>query len=400
MTVDIKKLKDAVVIKVDEISEELKSLSIKIHQNPELAFKEEKASIWLTELLVKYGFKAEKGIGDLPTAFRAIAEGKMERPSVGILAEYDALPGLGHACGHNIMATAGPGAAIAVKLAIPELPGRVTVFGTPAEENGGGKVLLAKKGIFKNLDAAMIVHPAMTYEVNYISIACQTFRVEFFGKSAHAAAAPEKGINALDAMINSFNMINALRQHVKPDVRIHGIITYGGEASNIVPKYSSGEFTVRSTNDNYMDELLEKVLNIFKASASATGCTVKFDFNEARYATMQTNQTLANAFADNMRILGLPVQERDMKRGMGSSDMGNVSHEAPSVHPYIKIAEQDVSGHTPEFCQAAVSEMGHKGLLDAAKVMAMTTIDVLFNEELRTKMKDEFEKNVTPLHYQ
>lgn len=399
MTTNLNSLKDTVIKKVDEIADELKALSIKIHENPELAFNEEKASTWLTEFLTKYGFQTEKGVGNLPTAFRAVAKGKKAKPSVALLAEYDALPGLGHACGHNIMATAGPGAAIAVKLALTELPGTVTVIGTPAEENGGGKVLLAKKGVFKNLDAAMIVHPANTYEVNYKSIACQTFRVEFFGKSSHAAAAPEKGINALDAMIASFNMINALRQHVKPDVRIHGIIMHGGEASNIVPKYTKGEFTIRSTDDNYMDQLQERVLTIFRAAADATGCTVKFDFNEARYATMQTNQAFANAFANNMKKLGLPVQERDMKRGMGSSDMGNVSHEAPAVHPYVKIAEPDVSGHTPEFCQAAVSEMGHKGLLDAAKAMAMTTIDILYDESLRKQMREEFEKNVSPLVY-
>lgn len=399
MMAELDSLKDIVVKKVDELAEELKSLSIKIHQNPELAFKEEKAAMWLTEFLTKYGFQTEKGIGNLPTAFRAVAKGKNTRPAVALLAEYDALPGLGHACGHNIMATAGPGAAIAVKLALSELPGTIIVIGTPAEENGGGKVLLAKKGVFKNLDAAMIVHPSNTYEVNYKSIACQTFRVEFFGKSAHAAAAPENGINALDAMIASFNMINALRQHVKPDVRIHGIITHGGEASNIVPNYTKGEFTIRSTDDNYMDQLQERVLTIFKAAASATGCTVKFDFNEARYATMQTNQALANAFGNNFRKLGLPVQERDPKRGMGSSDMGNVSHETAAIHPYVKIAEPDVAGHTPEFCQAAVSEMGHKGLLDAAKAMAITTLDVLYDERLRKEIQDEFEKNVTPLVY-
>jgi amidohydrolase len=389
----LEQLKELAIQKVDDIADELKSLSIRIHQNPEIAFKEEKASTWLTEFLGKYGFQTKKGIAGLPTAFQGIAQGKSEKPSVGLLAEYDALPGLGHACGHNIMATAGPGAAVAVKLAIPDLPGPVKVFGTPAEENGGGKYFMVKSGAFEGLDAALLVHPFSNYEVNYQSIASQIFRVEFFGKPAHASSSAHQGHNALEAMINSFTMINSLRQHLKPDVRIHGVIINGGEAYNIVPKYTSGEFAIRTIDDQYMDELIEKVKNIFMSAAQATGCTVKFEFNEARYSTMKSNRTLASAYAENLRKLGLPVQERDPKRGLDSSDIGNVSQVVPTIQPYVKIADPGTSLHTIEFREAAVSESGHKGLLDTAKALAITTIDVLYNEELRKQIHHEFQKN-------
>ena len=391
-------LKQKAITAIDTNADELIELSRRIHANPELAFKEEKAAQWIGELLTRYGFSVQKGIGDMPTAFRGIHEGTDVRPRVAMLAEYDALPEIGHACGHNLMAVIGPAAGIAVTLADPAHPGIISIIGTPAEENGGGKVILSKKGIFKEYDAAMLVHPACYYEVDYHSIGCQTFRVEFFGKSAHASAAPEKGINALDAMIHSFNMINAMRQHVKPDVRIHGIITNGGKASNIVPDYSSGEFTVRSVNDDYMDELVDKVTRIFEAAAAATGCTVKYDFNESRYAAMVTNKILANAFADNMRTLGITVQERDSNRGMGSSDIGNVSHECPTIEGWFKIAEPDIGGHTHEFREAAQSERGFKALLDAAKTMAMTTLDILYNDSLREQIKQEFQ-SVSPIKY-
>jgi amidohydrolase len=384
---------------IDKRKDEFIELSIRIHDNPELAFHEFKAMEWVTDYLGRNGLEIHKGIGNLETAYRADLKGSTDSPRIALLAEYDALPGIGHGCGHNIMAVISPAAALALQEADPEHPGLISVFGTPAEENGGGKALLCKRGEFKGYDTALLVHPAVCYEVDYKSIGCQTFRVEFFGKAAHAAAAPERGINALDAMINSFNLINALRQHVKPDVRIHGIITNGGKASNIVPDYTAGEFTVRSTNDDYLDEVLQKVIRIFKASAEAVGCTVKFDFNEARYATMQTNQTLANAFAENMRSLGLPVQDRDPNRGMGSSDIGNISHEMPAVEGWFKIAGEEVEAHSPEFAAAAISPAGHQALLDAAKTIAMTTLDILYQPGLLQKIKEEFEKNVTPIQY-
>lgn len=396
-SLDLLKQKTCEVI--DRRKDELIELSTQIHNHPELAFQEFQAVEWMTEFLKKDGLSVEKGIGNLPTAYRADHKGSTDSPRIALLAEYDALPGIGHGCGHNIMAVISPAAAIALKEAVPDHPGQISVFGTPAEENGGGKALLCKRGALIGYDAALLVHPAVCYEVDYKSIGCQTFRVEFFGKAAHASAAPEKGINALDAMIHSFNMINALRQHVKPDVRIHGIITNGGKASNIVPDYTSGEFTVRSTDDDYMDEILDKVLKIFRASADAVGCTVKFDFNEARYATMQTNQVLAKAFAENMKSLGLPVQDRDPNRGMGSSDIGNVSHEMPAVEGWFKIADEDVQAHSPEFAAAAISPAGHKALLDAAKTIAMTTLDLIYRPDLLKAIKEEFDQNVSPIRY-
>jgi amidohydrolase len=388
----LEKLKQQVIAEIDKNKNELIALSTQIHDSPELSFQEFKAVEWLTEYLSKNGFVVEKGIADLPTAFRATFKGSEEQPTIGLLAEYDALPKVGHGCGHNIMGVAGPGAAVAVKNVIADLPGQIQVIGTPAEENGGGKIIMAKKGFFDQLSAAMIVHPGTRTEVHYKNIACQSMSIEFFGKASHASGAPEKGINALDAVILSYNMINALRQHIRQDSRIHGIITHGGEASNVVPEYASASFTVRSPDDKYLDELLIKVLNCFRAAAQATGTRLEYKLSPSRYASMRTNKTLAEAFAENYRKLGVEVQERRSDAGMGSSDMGNVSHIVPAIHPSIAIAPDSVQEHSISFADAAVSEAGHYGLLNATKALAMTTIDLLFDPYLLINSRNEFQE--------
>ncbi|MCX7919110.1 MAG: M20 family metallopeptidase [bacterium] len=390
----IERLKQQVIAEIDKNAQELIALSIQLHDNPELSFQEFNAVEWLTTYLFKNGFQIEKGIAELPTAFRATYKGTEDQPIIGLLAEYDALPKIGHGCGHNIMGVAGPGAAVAVKNVVPDLPGIIQVIGTPAEENGGGKILLAKKGIFDPLSVAMMVHPGTRTEVDYKNIACQSLKVEFFGKSSHASAAPEKGINALDAIILSYNMINALRQHIRQDSRIHGIITHGGEAANIVPAYASASFTVRSPDDNYLDELLEKVLNCFRAASLATGAKFEYQLSATRYASMRTNKTLALAFEKNYRKLGVEVQERNPDAGMGSSDMGNVSQIVPAIHPSIAIAPETVQEHSIDFANAAISQAGHQGLLNAAKALAMTTIDLLFDPYLLINVRNEFQETV------
>jgi len=383
-------LKAAVAGDIDSRKQQLEELSLKIHSSPEIASEEFKAAEWLTEYLEKHGFSIEQGTGGLPTAFKAsYGEGK---PVVAILAEYDALPRVGHACGHNLIATSAVAAGVASKMAVDRLGGSIRVIGTPGEELYGGKVRMAKKGAFDGIDAAMMVHPATENTVAIKSIACQTLDVEFFGRSAHAAARPEEGINALEAMILSFNAIDSLRQHIKDKARIHGIITDGGEAANVVPDHSAGNFVVRAEEDDYLDELNERVLNCFVGAARATGARLEYQWSEVRYASMQSNMTMVRLFKDNMQALGRRMQLFNANIGSFSTDMGNVSRLVPGIHPMVSIAPAEVLIHSPQFKQAAVSEAGMKGLLDAAGAMAMTVVDLLAAPELMEKAREEFRR--------
>lgn len=383
---DIERLKTTAIGWVDSHREELIELSLRIHRNPELGFQEVKASAWLTEYLEGNGFEVEKGICQLATAFRGIyGSGK---PTIALLAEYDALPEVGHACGHNIIATAAVGAAVALRGAIDEAGGSVTVIGTPAEELYGGKVIMAERGAFENMDTAMIVHPSMVDMASIQALACIGLEVEFRGKAAHAAAFPQEGVNALEAMIQAFNGINSLRQHIRETARIHGIITHGGEAPNIVPAYTAGSFLVRAVDDPYLDELKEKVLNCFKAASLATGAGLEYNWT-AYYAPLKTNFALAEVFTKNMEELGrnlLPT----INRALGSSDVGNVSALVPTIHPMVSIAPLDVLIHSPEFAAAAASAEGNRGLLDGAKALAMTVVDLIAQPGIMARIREEF----------
>ncbi|GAH70462.1 unnamed protein product, partial [marine sediment metagenome] len=268
-------------------------------------------------------------ICELPTAFRgSYGEGK---PLVAILAEYDALPKLGHACGHNIIAASAVGAAVASKLAIDQFGGKIIVVGTPAEEIYGGKVKMVERGAFDNLDIAMMVHPAPYDSVTIKALACHTLEVEFYGKAAHAAAQPEVGVNALEAMLQSFNAINSLRQHIKDRARIHGIITDGGEAANIIPAHSAGIFIVRAEDNTYLDELRQKVINCFMGAATTSGARLEYRWGDVQYAPMRNNLTLAQLFGQNMEVLGRTVKLTSPRASFGSTDMGNVSQLVPSI---------------------------------------------------------------------
>lgn len=382
----IEKLKAMATGGVDAHREELIELSLRIHQNPELGFHEVKASGWLTEYLERNGFKVEKGICQLATAFRgSYGSGK---PTIALLAEYDALPKVGHACGHNIIATAAVGAAVALRGAIDEAGGSVVVIGTPAEELYGGKVIMAERGAFENIDAAMIVHPSVTDLSSIKALACIGLEVEFKGKAAHAAAYPQEGVNALEAMIQAFNGINSLRQHIREQARIHGIITQGGEAANIVPAYTAGNFLVRAEDKTYLDELREKVLNCFKAASLATGARLEYKWT-AYYAPLKTNFALAEVFSKNMETLGRNLGPPS-ETALGSSDVGNVSALLPTIHPMVAIAPLDVLLHSPEFAAAAATAEGNRGLFDGAKALAMTVVDLLGQPEIMARIKEEF----------
>jgi len=388
---DIEKLKAQVIGEIDTRHHQLSELSLKIHSNPELAFQEVKAATWLTQYLEENGFSIERGICELPTAFRgSYGQGK---PAIVILAEYDALPNLGHACGHNLIAACAVGAGVASKLAIDRFGGNVLVIGTPAEEQYGGKAIMADRGAFDNVDVAMMVHPGVCDVATTRALACLALEVEFFGKAAHAASRPETGINALEAMLNSFVAINSLRQHIKDKARIHGIITDGGKAANIVPAHSAGSFMVRAEDDNYLDELKQKVLNCFIGAATASGARLEYRWGNIRYAPLRNNLTLAQLFTQNMQSLGRKVEALDPNKAFGSTDMGNVSQLVPSIHPFVAIAPVEVVAHSPQFASAAASEAGIQGLLDAAKALAMTVVDLVANPEIIIKVKEEFEQN-------
>jgi len=386
---DIDNLKTLVTSEIDARYHQLSELSLKIHSNPELGFQELKAVTWLTQYLEENGFSIERGICELPTAFRgSYGQGK---PVIAILAEYDALPDIGHACGHNLIATCAVGAGVASKPAIDHLGGSTLVIGTPAEELHGGKILMANKGGFNNIDVAMIVHPGVYDAVTIQALACETLEVEFSGKAAHAAARPEAGINALEAMLQSFTAINSLRQHIKDKARIHGIITDGGQAANIVPDHSAGSFIVRAEDDTYLDELKQKVLNCFIAAATASGARLEYRWGNVRYASMHNNLTLARLFSRNMQSLGRKMKPHDPSKSFGSTDMGNVSQLVPSIHPTVAIAPVEVLLHSPQFTSAAASDTGIRGLIDAAKALAMTVVDLLANPEIVIKVKREFQ---------
>lgn len=389
-SMDIEKLKASVTGEIDAHRHQLSELSLKIHSNPELGFQEIKAASWLTRYLEENGFSIERGICKLPSAFKA-SYGK-GKPAIAMLAEYDALPNLGHACGHNLIATCAIGAGVASKLVIDQCGGRILVIGTPAEELYGGKVIMANRGAFNNLDIAMIVHPGTRNNAVTHALACQNLEVEFFGKAAHAAARPEAGINALEAMLQSFAAINSLRQHIKSTARIHGIITEGGEAANVVPAHSAGTFIVRAEDDDYLDELKQRVLNCFIGASTASGAKLKYKWAEVRYAPMRNNLPLARLFTRNMQSLGRRIAPSTPGHGFGSTDMGNVSQLVPSIHPGVGIARKDISIHSPRFALAAASEAGIKGMLDAAKALAMTVVDLVANTEAIIKVKEEFNR--------
>ena len=380
-------IKSQIIAYVDNQSTNLWEISKTLFHAPEIAFKEYKACQLLTELLMASGFKIETGIGGLETAFKATF-GVGTGPKIAILAEYDALVGLGHACGHNLIATAAVGAGKALASLNKDLNGQILVIGTPAEEGGGGKIILTDAGVFNSIDAAMMFHPANKNMVLRPSLASAKLKIEFFGKASHAAAAPEEGINALDAMILTFNNINALRQTIGPKDRIAGVILEGGEAANIIPAHTSADFSIRSLSAKRRDMLVEKVIACAQAGAQVIGCQLKFKVKQG-YKEIIVNHVMAGLFKSNLETLGRVVVDPDPNERMGSTDMGDVSHSIPSIHPYLAIAPENIAGHTLEFKEYCISEEGKSAMLDAAKTLAMTTIDLLLNPELLVKAREE-----------
>lgn len=385
---DIESLKNRIIADIEAHSGSLGELSRLIHAHPELGFQEHKAADWLMDFLTKNRFTVEAGICEFPTAFRA-SYGRGQ-PVIALLAEYDALPELGHACGHNLIATCSVAAGLASRLAVDEFGGTVLVIGTPAEELYNGKQAMARKGAFSDLDAAMLVHPQSYSSAMTEALACQRLDVEFFGKAAHAAGKPEAGINALAAMILSFNSIDALRQHIDPKAKIHGVITDGGTAANIVPEHSAGNFLVRTADEGYLQELKQKVLACFTGAATATGARLQYKWEEDYYASMLNNPVLARLFVSNMRRLGRRVPLQKQGKSFGSTDFGNVSQLVPGLHAQIAITDREVPIHSHQFAAAAASDRGLKSMLQAAQALAMIVADLLSRPELMARVKADF----------
>ena len=375
---------------IDVDADALMRLSLDIHANPEVGYREHDASRRLCEFLEARGFEVERGYCGLETAYRANA-GDGEGPTVAILAEYDALPDIGHACGHNLISMMGTAAAVGVRAAIGDLKGRISAIGTPAEEGGGGKVALVRAGAFGGIDVAMMVHPSSRTLAGRTSLASNRVDVEFFGRAAHAAAQPDRGINALDGVLQTFNNVNAMRQQLRPDARVHGIVSSGGSAANIIPDYAMAKFSVRALDRRYQQEVLRRFVACAEGAATATGTKVTITIPEnSGYENMVPSTPLAKRWAEHMQGLGIlaPVASEDER--MGSTDMGNVSQVIPAVHPYIAIAPEGTPGHSTAFRDAAATPEAHANALVAAKAMALLAVDLLGDGKLLAAARAEF----------
>ncbi len=369
--------KESLCAHVDAQRRALTELSLRIHGTPELRFEEHRAAAWLTDFLEGAGLTVERGAYGLPTAFAArIGSG---RPHVAVLCEYDALPGIGHACGHNIIAAAGAGAGAALATVMRDVGGSLVVLGTPAEEGGGGKILMGRAGAFDGIDAAMMLHPAGMDLAAMHVLAISAVEAEYRGRASHASASPHRGINALDGLISAYNAIAQLRQHIRATERIHGIITDGGQAANIVPERAAGTFYIRAATEHRLAQLKERVMACFQAGALSSGAQLAVRRVGEDYTDMLTNRPLADAYAANLLRLGRKLTSLDAIPASvaGSTDMGNVSKLVPAIHPMIAVSPPAVPLHSAEFARWAGSEDGHQAVIDGAKALAMTALDVL-----------------------
>lgn len=377
--------------KYNEIFKDLKELNEYIYANPELGRKEFKACEAHKNILKKYGFKVTDNYIGIETAYLAEYSSEKEGPKIAYLAEYDALPEVGHGCGHNILGTVSVGAGILLKDFVNEFGGTVFVYGTPAEETFGAKVDMAEAGCFDNIDAVMLSHPTgKSHERSGTSQAMEALQFTFKGKTAHAAGDPYNGINALDGVIQFFNSVNALRQQTKDSARIHGIISNGGEAANIIPDLAVANFYVREATTKEMVKLSERVKNCAKGAALATGTELEIENYEYTFKHLVTNETLSDIYVKNLNLQG--IEDVPMSEPSGSSDCGDVSHHCPTIHSYFPISKCELTGHSIDFAKASISEEAYKGMKEAVLALTMTGKDILSDKELLKKIKAEFEK--------
>ncbi|MBI4011466.1 MAG: M20 family metallopeptidase [Candidatus Rokubacteria bacterium] len=389
-----------VLAAAERLAPELDALSRRIHAHPEVGFAEVQAAAWLADYLGAHGHAVEREAGGVATAFRAILDvgdavgGR--GPTVALLAEYDALPGIGHGCGHNLIAAAAAGAG-ALLHAVDDgrLAGRVQVIGTPAEEGGGGKVALLDAGVFRGVDAALMVHPLSRTRIHESLLGRSKLTVEFFGKPAHAAAYPDEGVNALDAMVLHLSGISAMRQQLRPQARVHGIVTHGGDAPNIIPEHTAAVFYVRALDRDYLRELVRRFETCAQGAAQATGTRAAVTAEPFLYEPMRASRTLSGRFRAHLAAAGVEEDPPPPRPPLASSDVGNVSQALPTIHPWIGIlppGEPDVPIHTREFRDAAATDHAHRRMRAAACALALTALDVLGDPACLAAAREEFER--------
>jgi len=379
---------------VDACEPELLALARKIHGHPELRFEEHLASEWLSAFVASRGHEVERGIAGMPTAFRARA-GKAPGPQIAILAEYDALPGVGHACGHNLIAAGAAGAFVAAATVVAgsgQPGGEVVLLGTPAEEGGGGKIRMIKQGVFRDVDAAMMFHPFDRDLLAHRALASYWLSFEFTGVPAHAAIAPHAGRSALTACLDTFRLVDGQRVHFRDGVRVHGFVTEGGQAINIIPERAVCEFNVRAPDGGELERVRAIVERCARAAAMASDVGVEIGMREG-YRDMLNNLTLARRFGTHLQALGRAPRESDDRVGAGSTDMGDVSHVVPAIHPWLAIVGEGVAVcHEKPFAEAAGTDGAGRTAVLAAKALARTAVEFLSDRELRAAVSAEWKK--------
>ncbi|WP_424768371.1 M20 family metallopeptidase [Paenibacillus sp. sgz302251] len=395
--------KQTIFAEIDHHADTFRTISRSIGSRPELGHEEFFAAELLCTELTRMGFHVERAILEIETSFIATFDTGKPGPTVGFLCEYDALPDIGHACGHHLICSMSIAAAAGLKAALTkqQLGGKIRIYGTPAEETRGAKVPMAAAGLFDDCDFALMAHPYHTFEQSGESLALDALQFEFTGVAAHAAASPYEGINALDAVLQLFNSINALRQQTRSDARIHGIIDNGGQAPNIIPDYASAQFYVRSASRSYTNELTAKVLRCAEGAALQTGCSLKVSNYEFSYDELLTNEALSEQFNANLIEAGIPPEQIEIGKDHGSLDLGNVSIRCPAIHPFVKVVQDRLMLHTEAFRDAAMTDYALDGMLFGAKMLAATAYDVCASPDLLARIRAEFEqqsKRLTKQH--
>ncbi|MDA1129197.1 MAG: M20 family metallopeptidase [Chloroflexi bacterium] len=389
---------------IDGARPELVEVALDIHAHPELNYQETHAAQLLSGTLEKHGFHVERGVGGVETAFTAtLPGGAGDGPTVAILAEYDALPDIGHGCGHNLIAMAAVGAGLGLKANLENLPGRVMVIGTPAEEGGGGKIRMLDAGVFEGVDAVLSSHPSSNRTViptdipmgESWSLAMVGYRYIFHGKAAHAAAAPHEGINALNGVIHLFTGIDALRQHLRDDVRIHGVITDGGRAPNVVPEYAAANFMLRCGDRNYLsDVVVGRVRQVAEGAAAMTGSNLEVEEYYPFYENVRPNAVIASLLLNNAGLAGLNLDEPLPGRqgSAASTDFGNVSQALPAYELRYAVSEQPVASHSREMAETATTEHAFSAAISVAKAMTLTACDLLSDPSILSAARAEFDQ--------
>jgi amidohydrolase len=380
-----------IALAVDAIADDMLKINRAIFDRPELCYQEKFAKQTLADYLSSRGFAVTTPKGWPPTSFIA-RHGTKKGAAVAILAEYDALPEIGHACGHSMIAAAGCGAATAIASAAPDHPGCLLVIGTPAEEGGGGKIKMLAKGAFKNVDATIMIHPSNKTRAIARMYAIAELTFTFRGKAAHAAAFPDQGINALDAGVLFYNAVSALRQQLRPEARVHGIFTHGGDAPNIIPERVEMKFYVRALDYGYFREVERKVVECAHGSARSAGCALKIKKRENEYAPFYPSYPMGRVFRENMKTLGIAEDSFSETEEIGSSDIGNLSQALPTLHPEFKVGGGHVVNHSRDFLTAVVSKYGTDTMIGMTKAMALTVYDLLAKPALMAEVKKEFKQ--------